>query len=142
MRKGYDLPGMNKQIIFIPSREEYHKTKDPVEKQSKGDTCVTSLKNSNKQELQIPENDELDSICKNLKNVFLSGDILRKGMIKEASATVKLDPEDMRKQEIQLPIRKEFKMKDRRNKFQLREEFRTYSSNFDLQKQEPFITKK
>ena len=32
-------------------------------------------------------------------------------------------------------------MKDPRNKFQLREEVCTYSSNFDLQKQEPFITK-
>ena len=96
----------------------------------------------NKQELQIPENDELHSIYeKNLKNAFLSRDILKKGMIKEASATVKLDPEDMRKQEIQFPISKEFNMKDPRNKFQLIEEIRTYSSNFDLQKQEPFITK-
>ena len=92
----------------------------------------------NKQELQIPENDELHSIYeKNLKNAFLSRDILKKGMIKEASATVKLDPEDMRKQEIQLPISKEFNMKDPRNKFQLIEEIRTYSSNFYLRKQEP-----
>ena len=90
---------------------------------------MTSFKNSN----SINE--------KNLKNVFLSGDILKNGMIKEASATVKLDPEDMRKQEIQFPISKEFNMKDPRNKFQLIEEIRTYSSNFDLQKQEPFITK-
>ena len=50
-------------------------------------------------------------------------------------------PEDMRKQEIQLPISKEFNMKDPRNKFQVREEICTCSSNFDLQKQEPFITK-
>ena len=50
MRLGYDLPGMNKQITSIPSREEIHKTKDPVEKESKGDTNVTSLKNKNKQD--------------------------------------------------------------------------------------------
>ena len=50
-------------------------------------------------------------------------------------------PEYMRKQEIQLSISKEFNMKDPRNKFQVREEICTYSSNFDFQKQERFVTK-
>ena len=51
-----------------------------IEPMSKGDTSVTSLKNSNKQESIIIENDEVDSIYeKNLKNVFLSEGILKEG---------------------------------------------------------------
>ena len=49
---------------------------------SKGDTSVTSLKNSNKQELIILEKDEVDSIYeKNLNNALLSEGILKEGMI-------------------------------------------------------------
>ena len=51
-----------------------------IELMSKGDMSVTSLKNSNKLESIIIENDEVDSIYeKNLKNVFLSEGILKEG---------------------------------------------------------------
>ena len=47
---------------------------------------VTSLKNSNKQESIILENDEVDSIDeKNLKKSFLSEGLLKEGMIDKAS---------------------------------------------------------
>ena len=53
---------------------------------SKGDTCVTSFKNSNKQESFILTRDEVDSIYeKNLTNVFLSEGTLKEDMIDEAS---------------------------------------------------------
>ena len=54
---------------------------------SKGDTSVTRLKNSNKQESFIQKNDEVDSIYeKNLKDVFQREGTLKEGMNDEASA--------------------------------------------------------
>ena len=51
-----------------------------IELMYKRDMSVTRLKNSNKLEYIIIENDEVDSIYeKNFKNVFLSDSILKEG---------------------------------------------------------------
>ena len=55
---------------------------------SKWDTSATSLKNSNKKDYIILENDEVDSIYeKNLNNVLLSDGILKEGMIGQTNVT-------------------------------------------------------
>ena len=75
---------IDEQITFTPRTKAFH-IKDPTKKHMcKGDTSVTSLKNSNKQELITLKKDELDSIYeKNLKNVLLSEGILKEGIIDE-----------------------------------------------------------